>query len=484
MTDGRMTDDRRRNMKMRIFVCCFLFIGATSWAQKIKVACVGNSITVGAGITDSKHNSYPAQLQSLLGNDYEVSNFGVSGTTLLKKGNSPYWQTPKYQQALQSNPAIVLIKLGTNDSKLVNRVYLDEFKSDLHELVQSFVQLPSHPRVVLLLPVMAFGTDTSSIYDPVIVKKIIPLITQVAYADSLEVIDLHSLFADKQELVPDKIHPNKEGAAIIANRLYQLVMQKRDTVFNVFNKITFPQKISSFNGYRCADFTFNGRSCKVVQPKWAASNHPWVWRARFWGHEPQADIALLERGFHIVYCDVAELYGNKEAVALWNGFYKLLRKAGLAKKVALEGMSRGGVYVYNWAAENRKKVACVYVDNPVLDLKSWPGGKGKGPGSKGDWDKVITDYQLNTEAAIAGFAGSPIDKVKQIVKGKYPMLHVCGDADEVVPMEENTIPFEQKVKALKGDITVIHKPGFKHHPHSLPNPTPIVEFIVKHSLTN
>lgn len=64
------------------------------------------------------------------------------------------------------------------------------------------------------------------------------------------------------------------------------------------------------------------------------------------------------------------------------------------------------------------------------------------------------------------------------------MLHVCGDADEVVPMEENTIPFEQKVKALKGDITVIHKPGFKHHPHSLPNPTPIVEFIVKHSPIN
>jgi lysophospholipase L1-like esterase/pimeloyl-ACP methyl ester carboxylesterase len=452
--------------------------------QKIKVACVGNSITAGAGIADSKVNAYPAQLQSLLGEEYEVSNFGVSGTTLLKKGNSPYWNTPSYQRALQSKPDIVFIKLGTNDSKLVNRAYYGEFKNDCHELVQSFVQLPSHPRVVLLLPLPSFGTDSNSIYDPVIVKKIIPMITQVAYADSLEVIDLHSLFADQQALVPDKIHPNKEGAALIAGRLYQLIRQKRDTGFNIFSRIAFPQKISSFNGYRCADFTFNGRSCKVVQPKWAATNHPWVWRARFWGHEPQADIALLEHGFHIVYCDVVELYGNKEAISLWNDFYQLLRKAGLAKKVALEGMSRGGVYIYNWAAVNPKKVACVYADNPVLDLKSWPGGKGKGPGSKGDWAKVVADYNLDTTAALTAFTESPIDKVPQIVKGKYPMLHVCGDADEVVPMEENTIPFEQKVKALNGNITVIHKPGLKHHPHSLPNPAPIVDFILKATKTN
>ena len=463
------------------FIGSILFL-TTGWAQpKLKIACIGNSITAGAGIADAKLNSYPAQLQSLLGDGYEVRNFGVSGTTLLKNGNSPYWKTAQYQQALLSKPDIVFIKLGTNDSKLINRVHLHEFKNDYRSLVRSFAQLSSHPRIILLLPLPAWGSDTSSIYDPILVKKIIPLITQVAYADSLELIDLHSLFTDKQMLMPDKIHPNKEGAAVIANRLFQFITQKRDTGFNIFNRIAFPQKISSFYGYRCADFTFNNRNCKVVQPKRAAKGHPWVWRARFWGHEPQADISLLEYGFHIVYCDVAELYGNSEAIALWNGFYDLLHKAGLAKKAALEGMSRGGVYAYNWAAENPKKVACVYADNPVLDLKSWPGGKGKGPGSKGDWEKVIADYRLDTTAALSAFASSPIDKVKQIVKGRYPMLHVCGDADEIVPMEENTIPFEQKVKALKGNITVIHKPGFKHHPHSLPNPEPIVAFIIKSS---
>jgi len=467
-----------------ILISVLLLIATGALSQKIKVACIGNSITAGAGIVHPELNSYPAQLQALLGDKYQVTNYGVSGATLLKKGNRPYWLTDKYKQALASNPDIVFIKLGTNDSKAINRVFLNEFKDDYDELIRSFAQLSSHPRIILLLPLPSLKTDSNSIFDPVIKGKVIPFIQQLAYKDSLEVIDLHSMFIDKPELLPDGIHPHQEGAALIAVRLHQLIIQKRDLNFNISSNLPVSQKVSSFYGYICNDFTLNGRNCKVVKPKWAVAGHPWVWRARFWGHEPQADIALLEHGFHIVYCDVAELYGNKEAVELWNNFYDLMHKAGLAKKVALEGMSRGGVYLYNWAAENPKKVACVYADNPVLDLKSWPGGKGKGPGSQGDWIKVQTDYNLKTPEEEAVFDNSPINKVKQIVKGHYPMLHLLADADEVVPPEENTIPFEQKVKELGGNITVYHKPGFKHHPHSLPNPAAIVDFILKYSGIN
>ena len=451
---------------------------ASAQTTKIKIACIGNSITYGNGLVNRQKNSYPAQLQTLLGSDYEVNNFGVSGTTLLKNGNLPYWKTPQYQQALSSNPNIVFIKLGTNDSKLINRKHLNEFVDDYKDFVKSFAQLPSHPRIILLLLVPSFNLDTTQIWEPVIKDMIIPSVQQVAFDLKLEVINLHAI-VDKPEYFPDKIHPNKDGQTIIANRLYELVQQKRDTGYQIFNQINYPKTISSFYGYECADFKFNGRNCKIVKPKWSAIGHPWVWRARFWGHEPQADIALLEHGFHIAYCDVAELYGNKEAVDLWNGYYTLLKSAGLSKKAALEGMSRGAVYIYNWAAENPKKVACIYADNPVLDLKSWPGGKGKGPGSNNDWQIFKKDYGFTSEEEAAKFDGSPINKIKQIVKGKYPILHVLGDADEVVPPDENTLPFEQKVKALGGDITVIHKPGFHHHPHSLPNPTPIVNFILK-----
>jgi alpha-beta hydrolase superfamily lysophospholipase len=162
----------------------------------------------------------------------------------------------------------------------------------------------------------------------------------------------------------------------------------------------------------------------------------------------------------------------------WNNFYTLVHGAGLAKKAVMEGMSRGGVYVFNWAAVNPDKIACVYVDNPVLDLKSWPGGKGKGPGSPGDWELFKKDYGYTTEEAAMTFAGSPIDKTQAIVKGGYPILILCADADEAVPPEENTLPFEQKIRALNGNITVYHKPGFHHHPHSLPNPAYIVDFIL------
>jgi alpha-beta hydrolase superfamily lysophospholipase len=89
------------------------------------------------------------------------------------------------------------------------------------------------------------------------------------------------------------------------------------------------------------------------------------------------------------------------------------------------------------------------------------------------------DYNITTDEQVLGFKGSPVDKVEQIIKGKYPILILCADEDEAVSPEENTLLFEKRVKALNGNITVIHKPGFKHHPHSLPNPKPITDFILK-----
>lgn len=463
-----------------MLICGFLFVLSTTLQaqSKIKIACVGNSITYGAGVANREKNSYPKQLQNMLGDRYELMNFGVSGTTLLKKGNSPYWNTDAYKKALQSQPDIVFIKLGTNDSKGFNRPFYGEFESDYTALIQSFRQLETHPRIILLLPIPSFLEDSTSIYDPIIKEQIIPRIQKVAFETGCEVINLYSLFIDKADLVPDKIHPTSLGATLIAKRLYEVVKLKENKSVAVFSKIKEEKKISSFYGFECADFTFNNRNCKIVKPKKAVDGLPWIWRARFWGHEPQTDIALLERGFHIVYCDVAELYGNKESVALWNKFYTYIQQCGLAKKVTLEAMSRGGVYAYNWALANPSKVACIYADAPVLDLKSWPGGKGKGPGSKEDWELVKKDYGLTEEQATA-FYDSPLDNAKKIAKLGFPMLHVVGDADEVVPVDENTNPFETSIKNGGGNITVIHKAGVKHHPHSLANPTAIVDFILR-----
>src|SRR5882762_9806471 len=189
-----------------ITIVLLLTCQLTTFSQtrtKIKIACIGASITAGARLKNPAKESYPAQLQAKLGNGYEVHNYGVSGCTMLRKGDKPYWKMPEYEAALNWQPDIVTIDLGGNDSKLVNRVYLDEYKKDCHDMIQSFAALPSHPRVILLLPVVSFVTDTAGIWDPVIVNRIIPLLKEVAYADKKELVNMHSLLIDKPALLPD-----------------------------------------------------------------------------------------------------------------------------------------------------------------------------------------------------------------------------------------------------------------------------------------
>ncbi len=446
--------------------------------QRIRIACVGNSITYGAKIENREVNSYPAQLGSMLGEGYDVRNFGRNGATLLLKGNQPYWNSNEYKQALEFKPDMVFIKLGTNDTKHVNRGFLNEYVQDYKELIASFQQLSSHPRIVLLLPVPVFLTDTIGITASVVTDRILPMTRQVAYETGCEVINLYNLMIESPELFPDKVHPDAEGATLIAGKVHEFVEMKTEPSFDLSKSLVQDTKPFNFYGFQGYDFTFRERNAKIVIPKQAAPGNPWIWRARFWGHEPQTDIAMLERGFHIAYCDVAELFGNDTAMSVWDGFYQMLTRAGLAQKSVMEGMSRGGVYIYRWAATYPDRVAGIYADAPVLDLKSWPGGKGTGKGSPSDWETFMKDFGFKSEAEALSFKGNPLDLTEKIAKSGFPMLHVVGDADDVVPVSENTGPFEKKVKDAGGAIKVIHKPGIGHHPHSLQNPQPIIDFIL------
>ena len=244
----------------------------------------------------------------------------------------------------------------------------------------------------------------------------------------------------------------------------------------------FPGERTQWHGYDHYAFEHDGRACQVVTPKTVAAGRPWIWRARFWGHEPQTDLALLSRGFHVAYMDVAGQFGAPHAVAHWDAFYDLLTtKHGLAERVALEGMSRGGLIAFNWAHEHPERVACIYVDAPVCDIKSWPGGKGIGTGNRDEWQPCLDAYGL-TEAEALVFEGNPINKLEPLAKAGVPLLHVFGTADKGVPPTENTAVVEERYKALGGPITLIAKEGIGHHPHSLEDPTPIVDFVLEHTV--
>ncbi len=237
----------------------------------------------------------------------------------------------------------------------------------------------------------------------------------------------------------------------------------------------FEGKKSSFHGFDCYDFEQAGARCKIVTPKKAAAGNPWIWRARFFGHQPQLDKALLEKGYHVAYCDVGNLFGAPKAVERWDGFYKFLtEQRGLHKKPALEGMSRGGLIIYNWAKKNPEKVSCIYGDAPVCDFKSWPRGNAK------VWKQCMNAYGFKDEAEALAFKGNPIDGLEPLAKAKVPLLHVVGDADTVVPVDANTAVLEKRYKTLGGQIEVIHKPGVGHHPHSLKDPAKLVEFVTEH----
>jgi pimeloyl-ACP methyl ester carboxylesterase len=265
----------------------------------------------------------------------------------------------------------------------------------------------------------------------------------------------------------------KQAGAIMDIRQVRLLPVAADDT-----RLDFPGKRSLWFGFERFDFEVDGKPVLVVAPKHEAPGRPWLWHGEFFGHKPNPDLALLGRGFHVVYMSVPDMLGSPEAVGHWNKFYReLTEQYGFAKKPALVGLSRGGLYCYNWAIANPDKVACLYGDAPVCDFKSWPGGKGKGPGSPRDWQLVLERYRFKSDAEALAYPGNPVDRLAPLAEAKVPLLHVFGDADEVVPWDENTGLIAERYQKLGGKIALIRKPGVKHHPHGLDDSTPIVNFI-------
>jgi len=199
----------------------------------IRVACIGNSITDGHGIDMATAYGYPALLQKKLGNDYWVRNFGVSGRTMLNRGDQPYMKEVAWADAQRFKPDVVIIKLGTNDSKPQNWQYASEFREDLEQMILTLrpdlaqnakkkskktkTATPVGPQIFLCTPIPAFKS-TWDINETVIANEIIPIQQEVARKYGLKVIDLHTLFAgDSDKMLTDGIHPDGKGAQRLAD---------------------------------------------------------------------------------------------------------------------------------------------------------------------------------------------------------------------------------------------------------------------------
>lgn len=197
--------------------------------EPTRVACVGDSITYGAGLKDRRNDSYPAQLGRWLGTNWDVRNFGVSGATLLSKGNRPYVKRKEFRQALDFKPDILVIMLGTNDSKHPagdnadnvpdNWQHKGDFVSDYEALIAQFQKANPAVKVYVCDPTPCFP-GFGGINDDIIHHEIIPLIHNVAQDTKASLIDLYDPMSSHKELFPDSVHPNAAGARMMAADVY------------------------------------------------------------------------------------------------------------------------------------------------------------------------------------------------------------------------------------------------------------------------
>lgn len=207
----------------------------------IRVACIGNSITHGSGIDMQEQRGYPAQLQRLLGDGYHVRNYGVGARTMLQQGDHPYMKEQAWRDAQAFRPDIVVIKLGTNDSKDYNwNAHKQDFETDMQTMIDALkplvpvldkkgrptkkMQRADKPQIYLCSPIKAFR-DKWGITDSVIVNEVIPAIQRVAERNNLPFIDLHPVITDTKEMTSDMIHPNDKGAGHMAKAIYEAIKQ-------------------------------------------------------------------------------------------------------------------------------------------------------------------------------------------------------------------------------------------------------------------
>lgn len=246
------------------------------------------------------------------------------------------------------------------------------------------------------------------------------------------------------------------------------------------------EKVSDWKGFQKVEFTFENRNAWYVKPPKAIAGNPWVWRAHFPTWHTEMDSILLSRGFHIAYINTNDMFAHPKAMQVWDAFYDyLVNQKQFAPKVALEGVSRGGLYVYGWAKRNPDKVSCIYAEAPVCDPKSWPGGKGKGPGSEKDWAVWLKLFNVSEDEA-ATFPDIPLNDLAGLAAFKVPIIHVIGLKDKHVPAEENSDLLVKTYMQLGGPVSVYPmtrgEQEMEGHHFPIEHPEYFANFIEQHSV--
>jgi acyl-CoA thioesterase I len=193
---------------------CLLVACIAGEAAAARIACVGESVTWGWGLTNRAQQSYPVLLQGMLGVQHTVRNFGTSGCTVLKKGDKPYWKDANFKASTEFKPDVVVLMFGSNDAKPQNWRYTADFSADCAELISHYRALGA--RVYLVTPPPIYGTGKFGITPGVVNASVVPLVRETAAGSKVPLIDMFTALSGKPECFLDTVHPNAEGAKVIA----------------------------------------------------------------------------------------------------------------------------------------------------------------------------------------------------------------------------------------------------------------------------
>ena len=211
-------DRKHANITTILLLSLFFFSPRILAQERLRIACIGNSITYGLYLSNRPTENYPAQLGKILGTTYTVRNFGCNGCTAQRQTKLPYW-SQQLPDAMDYKPHIIILMLGSNDANRYNWSATETFHKDYTALVDTLIQLPTKPRILLCIPPPVFPRGSAYINDQILAEEITPLIQSTAQARLLELIDLRTPFVTADALFPDGIHPNRSGARQIADQV-------------------------------------------------------------------------------------------------------------------------------------------------------------------------------------------------------------------------------------------------------------------------
>lgn len=237
-------------------------------------------------------------------------------------------------------------------------------------------------------------------------------------------------------------------------------------------------KISIWNGFKRLDFQFEDRDCILICPDNPLEDKKWLYKTEYFDVFPQMEIEMIKKGYYLAHMKNTTRMCPESDTDMRPKFCEFLSKEfGLNKQCALVGMSCGGMQAVYFTAKYPEFVAALYLDAPVMNYLSWPFALGVG---QNDSSKEFIENMGFGLPEMINFRNHPIDQKEKLLKSGVPIMLVSGDSDTVVPFCENGQLLWDYYKSQGADIEVIIKEGGDHHPHGLPDNTPIIKFITKY----